>query len=235
MKKKLKIDEHDATIVYQAEDPGQWVLEFTDELIADTMDSKYKVSGKGQINKQIATYIYEYLEGYHIQTHFIKSLGTKELLLRNIEMFPLEVIIHNIANDDFSHRFGLAQFEELMLPVTEYFLFHENGQRIMINMSHALAFCHINADDFKTIERLAAKANVVLKSLFMRRNLKLMNIRLRFGKFTNKIMLATPLSLDTLSFLDPVTNHNYTAIWHKDNIDQAQQYYEKLNDLIFKT
>ncbi|MBN1155250.1 hypothetical protein JXB12_10065 [candidate division KSB1 bacterium] len=234
MKRKTKIDEHNSLIVYKIEDSSHLILDFTDELAVEDSDKKSMVKGKGQINKQIATFIYEYLEGFHIQTHFVKDLGLREILIKQVELFPIDIVIHNITNDDFRKRFNLDENKELVPPVTEYFLIDESGQRTMINTSHALVFCRVNTEDLKTIERFSSKTNVILKSLFMRRNLQLIDFKLQFGKLNDTIMIAMPLTLDTMSFINPVTSEKFVPKWNKDNLEQAPEYFNRLSDIIFK-
>lgn len=234
MKKKIKIDEYDSIIKYQSDDSDKLVLEFTDKLLVEDIDKKINVKGKGQLNKQISSFIYEYLEGFHVPTFYIKNLNEHELLVKNSVLYPMEIVIYNVAFDEFSKRFQLEDMDQLNLPVTEYFLI-KNDQRIMINMSHALAFCDIEPEDFRTIDRLSSKTNAVLKSLFMRRNLNLMRFALRFGKFNDQVIISNELSLDNITFFNPDLEKVFKPKWNEKNSDEAQSYFEDLTNMILKT
>ncbi len=64
----------------------------------------------------------------------------------------------------------------------------------LILESHAYAFEYATPDEMKHISRMALKVNAVLKSFFNRRNLKLVDYSIEFGRSKRKIYLGDEIS-----------------------------------------
>lgn len=202
MKKKKKIYEGKSKKVYAVDDSDQLIHEFKDDAVVFESTRTELIKGKGIINKDIACYLFEYLEGFHIPTHFLKNLGGREMLVRQLEMIPVEVVMRNIAAGSFCKRYGIEEGKELNSPVMEFYLKNDEHHCPMINQTHIVAFQLATMDDFRMIERMTSKINAVLKSFFSRRNLRLVDFKVEFGQSKNKIILGDEISLDTCRLLD---------------------------------
>lgn len=183
-------------IVYHTDDPELVVLEFKDESPVFE-GKKVKAKNKSVINATISAILFQYLENYHVPNHFVKAGQDKQLVCKKLEMIPIEVVVRNMAAGDFCERFGLEEGASLATPVIELFL-KEKDSRKMINEYHAYAFELANTDEMRSIFRIASKTNAVLRSYFERRNLKLVNFKLEFGRFKQQIFMGDELSLDSI-------------------------------------
>ena len=72
---------------------------------------KDQIKGKGQINNEISTLVFEYLAEQGIKTHFIKKLSPTEELVHKVEIIPLEAVTRNVATQGtLSHAFGVKEW-----------------------------------------------------------------------------------------------------------------------------
>lgn len=202
MRKKSKILEGNSKKIYSTADQGKLILEFKDESVVFDGQKKESVKGKGNINNQISAYFFEYLDGFHIPTHFIKSLSTKDMLVKELEMIPVEVCVRNIIAGSLVKRFGMEEGRELPCPILEFHLKNEKLKNPMVNHSHIVAFDIAMLDELKMIERLSSKINAVLKSFFLRRQIKLIDFKIEFGRLKDKIVLGDEISPDTFRVWD---------------------------------
>ncbi len=202
MKKKKKIYEGKSKKIYTLDDSDQLIQEFKDDAVVFEGNKSDMIKGKGIINKDISAYIFGYLEGFHIPTHFIKDLGGRELLVKRLEMIPAEIFMHNIAAGSLCERYGIEEGKELNFPIIEFYLKNNDRNDPMINQTHLIAFQLATQDEVRIIERLTSKINAVLKSFFLRRNLKLVDFKLEYGRYKNKILLGDEVSLDTIRLLN---------------------------------
>ncbi len=237
MKKKKKLFEGRTKKIFETEDSDQWILEFKDDFFAyeSVKNDKVIIKGKGIINSQISSHLFEYLEGFHVPTHFIKSPNSREMLVRRLEMIPIEIIVRNIAIDSLCKRFGLTDGKIMEYPVTEYFLKGPEHQRQMINPSHAISFGYLKTDEWHMIERITTKINAILKSLFTRRGLNLADFKIEFGRFKNKILLADEISADTFRLIDEKSNEKLYRDWSESEAETAVAVYEKIKKRILTT
>lgn len=197
MKKKKKLHDGKTKKLYSLEESDQLIQEFKDDAIGFEASSSELIKGKGIINKDISCFLFHYLEGFHIPTHYVKDLGGREMLVRRLEMIPLEIAIRNIVAGSLTQRFGLEAGKELSYPIIEFYLKNEQRNNPMINPSHAIALQLATPDEIRVIERLTSKINAVLKSFFQRRNFRLVDLALEFGRAKDKLVLGDEISLNT--------------------------------------
>ncbi|MFZ5519348.1 MAG: phosphoribosylaminoimidazolesuccinocarboxamide synthase [Candidatus Zhuqueibacterota bacterium] len=230
MKKKKKLYEGKTKKLYAIEEQEQLIQEFKDDISSSDGNITGTIKGKGATNKQISATLFEYLEGFNIQTHFVKDLGPREMLIRRLEMIPVELLMRNIAIGSFSERFGLVQGEELKCPIMEFYLKDPAHQHPMINQSHMIAFKMATADEVKMIERMASKINAILKSYFMRRNIKLIDFKLEFGRYNNKILLGDEITPDTCTLWDVHTQTRIETDVTRTDSGTAEKAYDQLKN-----
>jgi len=199
LKKGKKIHTEPGRIIYSTDEPEQMIQQFDDDIVVG--NKIVTIKGKGEINNQVSAFLFKYLSGFHIPTHFIKKVDKSGMLVRNMEMIPVEVVIHNIANKDLSKRFGIEKGKALSCPIMEFYNKNESNSNSMVNSSHIIALDIAAADELKLIERLTSKINAVLKSFYSRRQIELVDCLLEFGRYKNKIMLGAGISLDSFRLM----------------------------------
>ena len=72
----------------------------------------------------------------------------------------------------------------------------------MILESHAYAFEYAAPEEMKYISRMTSKINAVLKSFLERRNIKLIDYKLEFGRLRSTLYLADEITPDTCRLWD---------------------------------
>jgi len=204
--KKKKLYEGKAKKLYESEKENEIIQEFKDEVYATDSAQKNIVKGKGSLNNQISSHLFRLLESYHIPTHFIRQLSDREMLVRRLDMIKVQVVIRNVAAGNLVKRYGIEEGKELECPIIEYYLKDEERHDPMINEDHLMAFGHASSDEIKEIHRLSSKINAILKDFFKRRDLRLVDFSLEFGRCQGKIFVGDEISLDTCRFWDLKTN-----------------------------
>jgi phosphoribosylaminoimidazole-succinocarboxamide synthase len=156
---------------YSTDTPEFLVQEFTDEVTAFDGTKRGKLKKKGELHNEISAYLFEYLESYHVPTHFVRKLTPTEMLVKRLEMIPVEVVVRNIATGNFCKRFGVKEGETLRYPIVEHYYKNEDLDNPLVNEYHLYAFGLATPEEVKTMNRMASKINVVLRSFFERRKL----------------------------------------------------------------
>jgi phosphoribosylaminoimidazole-succinocarboxamide synthase len=168
----------------------------------DTAQSNGKKKGLTAITNNISCYLFDYLEGFHIPTHYVQRVSETESLVRKLEIFPLLVKVYNYAVETLPKRFGLKEGAALEFPVIEYYYKNPDGGLSWINEYHLYSFRLATPDDVKQVNRVASKANAVLRSLCTRRQLGILLLQLEFGKADGQVFLSDELTPRTCSFID---------------------------------
>ncbi|MFP3361393.1 phosphoribosylaminoimidazolesuccinocarboxamide synthase, partial [Planococcus sp. SIMBA_143] len=80
-------------------------------------EKKATITGKGRLNNEITSLLFDYLKGAGIESHFIEKLSSTEQLVKRVSIIPLEVVVRNIAAGSFSKRTGVEEGKLLKQPI----------------------------------------------------------------------------------------------------------------------
>ncbi|TKJ40253.1 phosphoribosylaminoimidazolesuccinocarboxamide synthase [candidate division LCP-89 bacterium B3_LCP] len=230
MQKKELLYEGKAKKVYLTSEEDKLIQEFKDDATAFDGAKKGTISKKGEINNAISAYLFEYLENYHIPTHYFEKLSANEMLIRKLEIIPIEIVLRNVAAGSLCARYNIPEGKVMEYPILEYYLKDDELHDPMINEYHAYAFGHATPDEMKAINRIASKVNAILKSFFDRRNLVLVDFKLEFGKRIKDIYLADEISPDTCRIWDKKTHKKLDKDRFRHDMGGVDKAYRELRD-----
>ena len=166
---------------------------------------KGQIEDKGVMNNAITATLFEILAQNGVPTHFIEKLNDREQLCKKVEIVPLEVIVRNVAAGSMAKRLGLEEGTELKTTVFELSYKDDSLGDPLINDYHAVAIGATTFEELNKIYELTAKINEVLKGLFLKANINLIDFKLEFGRYNGEIVLADEISPDTCRFWDATT------------------------------
>ncbi len=232
LEKKDLLYEGKAKILYLTEDPNQLIQVFKDILTAFNGTKHGKFDGKGAICNSISTYLFEYLEHYHVPTHFVRTLNENEMLVHRLEMIPIEIVIRNIATATLAKTYNLEEGKLLKYPIIEYFLKDDRLGDPMINEHHAYAMGYATPEEMKTISRVASKVNAILKSFFDRRGMTLVDFKLEFGKYERSLLIGDEITPDTCRIWDKRTNKKMDKDRFRYDMGGVDKVYQELLERI---
>ncbi len=226
--KKDFLYEGKAKILYKTENEDQLIQVFKDDATAGDGAKKGKIKDKGIYNNTISSHMFEYFESYNVPTHFIKQLSETEMLVKNVTIFPIEVVMRNIAAGSLCKRYGIEEGKELEQPVLEHYLKNDELHDPLMNSSHIKAFGMATEEELAEIDRLAIKINALMKDFFSRRNLLVVDFKLEFGTHKNKIILADEISPDTCRFWDAETKKKLDKDRFRQDLGGIEDAYEEI-------
>ena len=197
MKKGKQLYEGKAKIIYATEDPELIIQYFKDDATAFNAAKKGTIAGKGVMNNKISTKIFEFLTSQGIPTHFEKNLSDREMLVKKVEIVPIEVIIRNKAAGSLCRLLGLKEGMALASTVLEFCYKRDDLGDPLINESHVLALKMATEAEVEAIRKYTLKINELLTRFFANLGLELIDFKLEFGRYKGKIILADEISPDT--------------------------------------
>jgi len=228
LKKEELLYEGKAKKIFATDDPDLVIQEFKDDATAFNGKKKGTIRDKGVVNNKISAFIFEFLESYHVPTHFENVLSDREMLVKKLDIVPVEVVMRNIATGSLVKRYGLEEGKELDYPVLEFYLKNDDLNDPMINEHHAVAFGLATPDEMETISRYATKINAILKSFFIRRKIRLIDFKLEFGRFKDRILLGDEISPDTCRFWDLETGEKLDKDRFRQDLGGVEEAYQEM-------
>lgn len=228
-------------LIYTGKAKQMWTTEDEDVLRVVYMDQatalngkkKDQIKGKGQVNNQISTLIFNYLKAKGIPTHFIKKLSETEELVKKVTIVPLEFVTRNIAAGHFASRFGVKEGTPFKQPVEETYYKSDELDDPFMNESQALALGLATKAELDYMWELSRKVDQLLIPLFAKANLQLVDFKLEFGRLADEtIVLADEFSPDNCRLWDLTTKaHMDKDVYRRDLGDLTPVYEEVLTRL----
>lgn len=229
--KKEMLYEGKAKKIYATDKENEVIVYYKDDATAFNGEKKAEISSKGILNNKISTIIFEMLKENNINTHFIKSLSDREMLVKKVEILPLEVIVRNIAAGSICKRVGLEEGVVFDEPIFEISYKNDAYGDPMLNDDYAVAMKLATREELKFLREETLKINELLKAFFLKLNLKLVDFKIEFGKDSEgNIILADEVSPDTCRLWDVNTNEKLDKDrFRKDLGDLVEGYTEVLS------
>lgn len=194
-----KLYEGKAKTVYQTDMPHVLIQRFKDSATAFNAEKKADFAGKGELNNRIAGMVFRYLEKNGVPSHYLDTVNTRDMRIRQVEIFKLEVIVRNIVAGSLAKRLGLDEGIRLDQPIVEFSYKNDELGDPLINDDHAVHVLKIATPRILAeLRRQALLVNTALKELWAKCDLELIDFKLEFGTTVDgQIILADEISPDT--------------------------------------
>lgn len=207
MSRGKPIYEGKAKVLYEGTEPGTLIQHFKDDTTSGNGEKSGVISGKGVINNRISEYIMTNLEEIGINTHFIKSLNMREQLIKAAEIIPLELVIRNVTAGSLAKRFGVEEGMMMPEPLIEFYLKSDKLNDPMVTEEHIISFGWAMQEEVDEMKNMAYRINDFLAGLFRGAGIKLIDMKLEFGRIYDEdnniyIILADEVSPDSCRLWD---------------------------------
>ena len=219
-----------AKSVYLTDEPDKLILHFRNDTSAFDGEKVEQLDRKGKVNNQFNAFIMQVLEQNGINTHFEKLLSGDESLVKRLDMIPVECVVRNIATGSIVKRLGVEDGLALDPPVFEFFLKDDARHDPMINEYHIRAFGWASDDEVKRMQEITFKVNQVLKDVFAKAGMLLVDFKLEFGRFNGDILLGDEFTPDGCRIWDATTHEKLDKDRFRRNLGNVVEAYEEVAD-----
>ena len=228
MRKMKQIYEGKAKKLYETEDPDLVIQEFKDDATAFDATKRGTIDNKGIINNKLSEKIFGLLSKKGIPTHFVERLNDRDMLVKRVEIVPVEVTIRNVVAGGMAKLLGLEEGIALKEPVLEYHYKEDKLHDPLINDYHIKALGIATEKELETIKKYSFKVNDILKKFFDSKNLLLVDFKLEFGRFKGKIILADEISPDTCRLWDKTTREKLDKDRFRRDLGNVKEAYQEV-------
>ncbi|MEN2751894.1 phosphoribosylaminoimidazolesuccinocarboxamide synthase [Psychrobacter sp. FBL11] len=228
MQKQQLLYKGKAKSVYETEDNDFLILHFRDDTSA--LDGKRieQLARKGEVNNRFNTFIMQKLSDAGIETHFEQQLSGDEVLVKRMDMLPVECVVRNYAAGSLVRRLGLEEGQVLTPPTFELFYKDDALGDPMVNESLAVTLGWANDDQLAKMKKISYQVNEVLKDLFDKGDLILVDFKLEFGVFHDRIVLGDEFSPDGCRIWDKATKKKLDKDRFRQSLGDVIEGYEEV-------
>jgi phosphoribosylaminoimidazole-succinocarboxamide synthase len=234
MKKLEMIYEGKAKKVFKTDVDNQYIVDYKDDATAFNGLKKGTITDKGIMNNTISSKIFQLLEQKGIKTHFIQKLSDREMLVRKVDIVPLEVLVRNYAAGSLTKRYGIPEGTKMDTTILEFCYKNDEYGDPFINNYHIKAMNLATEAEVEIIEKEALKINEILIELMKNINIDLVDFKLEFGRTPEgEIILADEISPDTCRLWDAVTHEKLDKDRFRRDMGKVEEgYIEVVNRIL---
>ncbi|MCR4554388.1 MAG: phosphoribosylaminoimidazolesuccinocarboxamide synthase [Succinivibrionaceae bacterium] len=205
VQKKDELYRGKAKTVYTTDDPKRLIIFFRNDTSAFDGLKIEQLEDKGKVNNKFNYFIMKKLEEAGIPTQIEELLSDTEILVKKLDMVPVECVVRNVTAGSICKRLGVQEAMDLNPPTFEFFLKNDALHDPMVNDSHIASFHWATEEQVKTMKEYSFKINEVLKKLFDDAGMILVDYKLEFGLYDGKIVLGDEFSPDGCRLWDKET------------------------------
>lgn len=227
MENKL-LYEGKAKKIFSTENPDELLVYYKDDATAGNGAKKGTIVDKGILNNKITNFFFGLLEKEGIKHHLIKVLNDREILVKKLDIVPLEVIIRNVAAGSLAKRLGLEEGVKMSKPVIEYCYKCDDLGDPMVNRYHITAMGWATDEELDQIEAMSLKINDVMTKYLATKNIDLIDFKLEFGKYHGEILLGDELSPDNCRFWDSQTHEKLDKDRFRRDLGNVEDAYKEV-------
>ncbi len=228
MKKGKLIYEGKAKKVYETDNKDLFIQEFKDDATAFDATKRGTIVGKGVVNNKVSVTLFKLLESKGVETHFVELLSDREMLIKRLEIIPIEVTIRNTVAGGMAKRLGLEEGIVLKEPVLEYHYKNDALHDPLINDYHIRSLEMASDDELRVIRKRSFEINNILKDFFVKRSLDLIDFKLEFGRHKDKILLGDEISPDTCRLWEHRTKKKLDKDRFRRDLGGVEEAYQEI-------
>ena len=217
-----------AKSVYKTDDPDHYIMLYRNDTSAFDGMKLAQLERKGLVNNHFNAFIMHKLAEGGVATHFEKILSDTESLVKRMEMIPVECVVRNIAAGSIVKRLGITEGMELNPPTFEFFLKNDSLHDPMVNDYHILSFKWATADEIQQMKTLTFRVNEILKDLFAKAGMLLVDYKLEFGRYQGKVLLGDEFSPDGCRLWDAQTRKKLDKDRFRQDLGNVIEAYEEV-------
>lgn len=217
-----------AKSVYATDNPDYLILHFRNDASAFNGEKIAQLDRKGKVNNRFNTFIMQKLSEAGIETHFEQQLSEDETLVKRLTMIPVECVVRNYAAGGLMKRLGLEEGLALVPPTFELFYKDDKLGDPMLSESTAVALGYATQAQLDEMKALTYKVNEVLSELFDKGGLMLVDFKLEFGVFKDKIVLGDEFSPDGCRLWDKETKKKLDKDRFRQGLGDVVEGYEEV-------
>ena len=225
-----KIDllhEGKAKKVFSTNDPDVYIQEFKDDATAFDGTKKGQILSKGVVNNAVASAAFIYLEKQGVPTHFVESLSEREMAIKPLKIFLVEVVIRNVCAGSITRRLPFEKGQLLPEPLLELFYKNDDYHDPLIIDEHVFLLDLATPEQLADIKTRAYEINRLLQAFFDRLGFRLIDFKLEFGlDREGNILLGDEISPDTCRLWDKETGDSFDKDRFRFDMGGVEQSYQ---------
>ncbi|MBX3303050.1 MAG: phosphoribosylaminoimidazolesuccinocarboxamide synthase [Nitrospira sp.] len=214
--------------IFSTENPDYVVQYFKDDATAFNAQKRGSIVDKGVVNNRVSERLFRLLEGNGIRTHFVERMSDREMLTKKVTIVPVEVVVRNVVAGSLAKRLGLKEGTRIDPAIVEFYYKNDALGDPLVTDDHVRLLNVATPGVLRELREMGHAVNKILKPFFSERKMQLVDFKLEFGVFHNKLILADEISPDTCRFWDTTTGESMDKDRFRKDMGKIEEAYQEV-------
>lgn len=230
MEKREELYKGKAKSVYSTDDPDLFIMHYRNDTSAFDGTKVEQLADKGRVNNLFNAFVMEKLTAAGVKSHFVRLLNDNDSVVRKLKMIPVECVVRNYAAGSLCRRYGIQEGTVIDPPTFEFFLKSDALHDPMINDYHIISFGWATAAQIAAMKDLTFRVNTVLKDLFDKAGMLLVDYKLEFGMYNDELVLGDEFSPDGCRIWDKATRKKMDKDRFRQDLGNVIEAYKEVGE-----
>ena len=233
--KKKKFSEGKSKILFETTQRDLFIQFFKDDATAFNALKKGIIKDKGIVNNSVSSWVFRFLEKNRIPTHFVDQLSDREMLVKRVDIIPVEVVVRNRATGSIVKRLGLEKGTTFVPPLLEFFYKSDELGDPLIAETHILHFKWATREELTRMTDYTFRVNLLLQSVFNEVGLELIDFKLEYGRDSRgELLLADEFTPDGCRLWDRKTGEPMDKDRFRQDLGGVAEAYQEVYQRLSK-
>ncbi len=214
--------------LFATADPDLLLQYFKDDATAFNAKKRGTIAQKGVLNNAISEVFFHLLEREGVRTHFVRRLDERSMLVRRLEIVPIEMVVRNVVAGSLAKRLGMEEGRVLPEPIVEFYYKSDPLDDPMINEWHARVFGMATQAEIDKMVALTLRTNAILQPFLRERGIVLVDMKLEFGRHHGDILLGDEICPDTCRFWDASSGEKMDKDRFRRDLGGVEEAYQEI-------
>ena len=221
---KTEIIQGKVKTLFSTDKPDEVLIQYEDKVTAGNGRKIDFPEGKGQVCCEISEFLFQKMEKYNIKTHYVSMPTHRAMWCKKVDIIPIEVVVRNVATGSIVRQTTLEEGQIINWPLVEYYLKDDDKDDPLLTEDRIQLMGY--GEEIQTLKHHAREINAILKGIFRRIGLTLVDFKLEFGYDADKnLLLADELSPDGMRLWKENTTESFDKdLFRKDKGDIVEAY-----------
>jgi phosphoribosylaminoimidazole-succinocarboxamide synthase len=152
----------------------------------------------------------------------------REMVVRKLEIIPIEVVVRNIAAGSLAKRMGVEEGMLLKKTILEFYYKSDPLGDPMINDFHIETFGLAQKFEVDILKEMALEINGYLSKFFDERGITLVDFKLEFGRHKGQILLGDEITPDGCRLWDKKTKEKMDKDRFRRDLGKIEEAYQEV-------
>ena len=182
--------------IFSTDKPDEVIIQYEDRVTAGNGKKELWIENKGAICCEISEILFKKMEESGIKTHYISMPTYRAMCCKKVEIVPIEVVVRNVCAGSIVRQTTLEEGKIINWPLVEWYLKDDEKDDPLLTTDRILLMGY-GQEVLQEMGMVARDVNYILKNIFRKIGLTLVDFKLEFGYDSGQnLLLADELSPD---------------------------------------